>query len=95
MSIQGTAGEVAADWAAATREALVAVVGEAAAAGVLDRLLPVVPAGYDELNWPNSAAIDLPIVHRLAVAEPCEQVATAMMHFEEAAAQKPGTGAGR
>ena len=84
MSIQGTAGEVAADWAAATREALVAVVGEAAAARVLDRLLPVVPAGYDELNWPNSAAIDLPIIDRIASTVADDAVETAMMHFTEA-----------
>ena len=85
MSIQGTAGQVAADWAAATRVALVDVVGDAAAAALLDRLLPVVPAGYDELNWPNSAMIDLPIIDRLASAGAAVgSVETAMMHFTEA-----------
>ncbi len=84
MSIQGTVGQVAADWAAATRETLVAQMGEASAAGLLDRLLPVVPAGYDELNWPNSAAIDLPIVDRLASSDAADSVETAMLHFAEA-----------
>ena len=66
MSIQGSAGEVAADWAAAVREALAAAIGAAPAEELLARLLPVVPAGYDELNWPNSAVIDLPIIDALA-----------------------------
>ena len=84
MSIQGTVGQVAADWAAATRETLVAVVGEAQATALLDRLLPVVPAGYDELNWPNSAAVDLPIIDRLAADRAGPVVETAMLHFTEA-----------
>ena len=84
MSIQGTVGQVAADWAAATREVLVAQVGEARATALLDRLLPVVPAGYDELNWPNSAAVDLPIIDRLAADEVGSSVETAMLHFTEA-----------
>jgi glutamate dehydrogenase len=84
VSVQRTAGEVAADWVAATREALVAVVGEAATSRMLELLLPVIPAGYDELNWPNSAAIDLPIVHALATAPTEGSVETAMMHFTEA-----------
>ena len=88
MSVQRTAGEVAADWAAAAREAVTAVVGEAAAGPMLDRLLPVIPAGYDELNWPNSAAIDLPIVDRVASAPADDAVETAMMHFTEATAHE-------
>ena len=86
MSIQGSPGEVAADWALAVREALTAELG-GAAAPVLDRLLPVVPAGYDELNWPNSASIDLPIIDRLArtASDPTAATTdTAMMHFTEA-----------
>ncbi|MCY7300042.1 MAG: NAD-glutamate dehydrogenase, partial [Ilumatobacteraceae bacterium] len=84
VSIQGTVGQVAADWAAATREALMAQVGEAQATALLDRLLPVVPAGYDELNWPNSAVIDLPIIDRLASTAADNGVETAMLHFTEA-----------
>jgi len=84
VSIQGTVGEVAADWVAATREALAAAMGEAPAAGLLDRLLPVVPAGYDELNWPSSAVVDLPIVDRLATVDDDNAVETAMLHFSEA-----------
>ena len=83
VSIKVAAGEVADDWAAATRAVLAAEHGEGAADALLARLLPVMPAGYDELNWPNSAAIDLPIVGRLAEGDGLD-VATAMMHFEEA-----------
>ena len=84
MSIQGSAGEVAADWAAAVREALAAEVGAASAGDMLDRLLPVVPAGYDELNWPNSAVVDLPIIDRIARSRGELTLDTAMMHFNEA-----------
>ncbi|HNJ97931.1 MAG TPA: NAD-glutamate dehydrogenase, partial [Ilumatobacteraceae bacterium] len=82
MSIQGSAGEVAADWAAAVRSALVAELGDSAADALLARLLPVVPAGYDELNWPNSAVLDLPLVGEVAAGG--RDTATAMMHFTEA-----------
>jgi glutamate dehydrogenase len=89
MSIRGAAGEAAADWAAATRDALTETTGAAAADEVLARLLPVVPAGYDELNWPSSAAIDLPIIDRLAAdPSPAGQVATSMLHFVEAGAHE-------
>ena len=84
MSIQGSVGQADADWAAATREALVARIGEAHATALLDRLLPVVPAGYDELNWPNSAAVDLPIIGRLASDAGGNGVETAMLRFTEA-----------
>jgi glutamate dehydrogenase len=78
---------VADDWSAATRSALAATMGESAADELMARLLPVMPAGYDELNWPNSAAIDLPIVDRLSrvvSTSEADRVATAMMHFDEA-----------
>ena len=88
MSIQGTTGEAAADWAAATREALAAELGEAAASTLLERILPIIPAGYDELNWPNSASIDLPIIDRVAATEGDVAVETAMMHFTEAGADE-------
>ena len=44
----------------------------------------VVPAGYDELNWPNSAALDLPVVDHLLRDGVDGQIDTAMMHFDEA-----------
>ncbi len=89
MSIKVAAGEAAQDWAAATRAALTDDVGAEAADALLARILPVVPAGYDELNWPNSAAIDLPIIDRLATAgADSPDVATAMMHFTEVGPQQ-------
>ncbi len=84
MGIRFAPGEVADEWSAAVREALLADLGAPAADNLMARLLPVIPAGYDELNWPNSAAIDLPIVDRLAALTDGDAVATSMMHFTEA-----------
>ena len=56
MRPTGQVGEVDSEWADATRTALDrAGVGRA----VLDRVGPVVPAGYDELNDPETAVVDL------------------------------------
>ncbi len=82
MSVNGTPGQVAVDWVAAVRAALAVQIGAERADDLLARLLPVVSAGYDELNWPNSAVLDLPLVDRLASGT--ERVATAMMQFGEA-----------
>ena len=87
MSIRGVAGQASADWVAATRDALAQQLGAAATDELLARVLPVVPAGYDELNWPSSAMVDIPIVDRLASMETVPlagEVATAMLHFVEA-----------
>lgn len=82
MSVKGTSGEVAADWLAAVEGALAERLGGSAAAELLGRLAARVPAGYDELNWPNSAALDLPIVDGLSTGDAV--LATSVMHFEEA-----------
>jgi len=63
-----TAGDADIKWVSATREAMTARIGAKEADRVLDRVLPMIPAGYDELNWPNSASIDLPIIDRLGAA---------------------------
>lgn len=85
MSVNGGVGAAADEWVSATKSALEAA-GVPDPAALLQRLLPVVPAGYDELNWPNSAAIDLPIVDRLLAAG--AGVSTSMMHFTEASASE-------
>ena len=87
VTIKATAGDADADWQEATRDAMRALIGEKETAGLLDRVLPIIPAGYDELNWPNSAAIDLPIVDRLGAATDASatELETAMLHFVEAA----------
>ncbi|HUC32417.1 MAG TPA: NAD-glutamate dehydrogenase domain-containing protein, partial [Ilumatobacteraceae bacterium] len=82
MSVNG-GPDVAEDWVEATTAACAKSLGDDAAADLLSRLRPAIPAGYDELNWPNGAAIDLPIVDQLAKGER-DAVATAMMHFDEA-----------
>ena len=79
MSVKTGAGEVGDDWVAATA----AAVG-ADGAALLERMRSVVPAGYDELNWPNSAALDLPVVDHLLRDGVDGQIDTAMMHFDEA-----------
>ncbi|MFM7686985.1 MAG: NAD-glutamate dehydrogenase [Actinomycetota bacterium] len=88
MSIVGASGEVSAAWVEATRQALAVAVGPVEASELLTRVLPSLPAGYDELNWPNSAAIDLPIIDRLSRvegdADRAGRVATAISRFTEA-----------
>jgi glutamate dehydrogenase len=97
VTIKAKPGDMAADWTAATREEMVALIGESETDRVLDRVLPVIPAGYDELNWPNSAAVDLPIIDRLAAADDSAgkstgestgkltaAIETAMLHFVQA-----------
>lgn len=60
MEITHPSRRVGDDWLAAVRLAL----GERQA--VLDRLEASLPAGYDELNYPATAAVDLPRVTELA-----------------------------
>ncbi|MCB1001421.1 MAG: NAD-glutamate dehydrogenase [Acidimicrobiales bacterium] len=77
MALPTAIGQTTDDWLAATRAAL----GPAAA--VLDRLAPVLPAGYDELNYPPTAALDLPRV--VALADTDGDVSTAVFKFADAA----------
>ena len=87
VTIKATPGDADVDWGAGTRDAMTALIGEKETTRVLDRVLPVIPAGYDELNWPSSAAIDLPIIDRLSAItdELAPGLETAMLHFVEAA----------
>ena len=87
VTIKATSGDADVDWGAGTRHAMTALIGEKETTRVLDRVLPVIPAGYDELNWPSSAAIDLPIIDRLSAItdELASGLETAMLHFVEAA----------
>lgn len=73
------ASQVSPEWLAATR----AVLGDQAA--LLDRLAPVLPAGYDELNRPATAAVDLPRI--AALADGAADLSTAITTF---AAAPPG-----
>jgi glutamate dehydrogenase len=75
MALTTAVGQAADDWIAATRAEL----GEQAE--LLDRLLPVLPAGYDELNYPATAALDLPRIASLADSD--GDVTTAVSKFEE------------
>ena len=76
MALTIAIGQAADDWLAATREQLGPL------AGVLDRLAPVLPAGYDELNYPPTAALDLPRI--AALADSGGDLVTAVMRFAEA-----------
>ncbi len=67
------------EWVEATRAAL------GADAAALDLLLPTLPAGYDELNRPATAALDLPVIARLSAAgADAPEVVTAMSRFASA-----------
>ena len=88
MSIRPGTGEVSTEWTEALRRELSADLGREMADDLVGRTVPLVPAGYDELNWPNSAAVDLPVVDRLLMAEHSPGIGTAMMHFEEAAPEE-------
>ena len=76
MALSNTVGQMGDEWATATRAAL------GADAHLLDRLLAVLPAGYDELNFPPTAAIDLPRIAQLADGD--GDVATTLMQFADA-----------
>ena len=73
---------VSSGWTSTRRE-LVALVGEQRAAELIERYAPIVPAGYDELNWPATAAVDFVHLDDLS-AEP-GAIATTMLRFAEAA----------
>ncbi len=76
MVLTNTVGHMGDEWLALTRTAL------GAHAHVLDRLAPILPAGYDELNFPPTAAIDLPRIAQLADSN--SDLATMLMKFAEA-----------
>ncbi len=76
MALTLAVGQAGDDWLAATRGEL------GAQAGVLDRLAPVLPAGYDELNYPPTAALDLPRI--VALADGGGDITTTVMRFAEA-----------
>ncbi|MFT3853738.1 MAG: NAD-glutamate dehydrogenase [Ilumatobacteraceae bacterium] len=56
--------------------------GRERAAEVVERLVPVVPAGYDELNYPATAALDFARLDALGASDGA--IDTAMLHFDEA-----------
>ncbi len=60
MGMSNAVGQVSDQWVSQTA----ALLGDRAA--VVERLRPMIPAGYDELNAPSAAALDLPIVAALA-----------------------------
>lgn len=91
MSDDRPGGSVGADWLAEVEVAMAVSLGAQQARSVIERTAAHVPAGYDELSWPSSAAIDLPIIDRLAaqsVVDGRPAVETAVTHFIEAAADE-------
>ena len=79
----GPVGEVDERWVDGTRDELSAIVGAARADEIVERFVPLVPAGYDELNWPATAAVDL--VHLDALGDRPATIDTAMLRFADAA----------
>ena len=82
MPGSGAVGQVTDAWVEQTRNELAALVGAERAGQVLDRFVPIIPAGYDELNWPPTAALDLTDIDALADSD--REVVTRMLHFVEA-----------
>jgi glutamate dehydrogenase len=76
MGLTNAVGHMGDEWLDATRAAL------GAHAQLVDRLRPVLPAGYDELNYPPTAAIDLPRIVQLA--DGGGDITTALMQFADA-----------
>ncbi|MEO5723412.1 MAG: NAD-glutamate dehydrogenase domain-containing protein [Ilumatobacteraceae bacterium] len=64
-SATGVMGDVGDEWLTATRELLTEQVGLTRAATLIDTYRQLLPAGYDELNWPSTAAVDLVAVDDL------------------------------
>ncbi len=84
-SSTGARGQVGKGWIRGTLDELTARLGAEQATSLFGRMMAVIPAGYDELNWPATAALDLPIVDRLARSD-TDELATAMIQFVEEAA---------
>ncbi|MEO5901031.1 MAG: NAD-glutamate dehydrogenase domain-containing protein [Ilumatobacteraceae bacterium] len=78
----GTAGEVGDEWVAATTTELATVVGADRAQQIIETYVPLVPAGYDELNWPATAALDLAEIDDLRRSG--RELGTAMLQYVEA-----------
>ena len=78
MALHSAVGQVTDEWLAATRAEL----DKQGAGAALDRLAAVLPAGYDELNFPPTAALDLPRVVELA--DGGGDVSTAVFKFADA-----------
>ena len=79
----GALGDVGEQWIEATRAELGAAVGTERANILIDQYVPLVPAGYDELNWPATAAVDLAHIDELRRGD--ARIDTAMLRYEAAA----------
>ena len=79
----GTVGEVSEQWTNDTRDELAELVGASRAGEIVERYAPVVPAGYDELNFPATAALDLARLDALGGGDGA--VDTAMLRYADAA----------
>ncbi len=75
--------EVGPEWVEATRAALASAVGVQRADHIVETYRPMIPAGYDELNWPGTAAVDLVEIDDLCRSG--AELGTAMLQYGEAA----------
>ncbi len=82
MDNSGVRGQVGKSWVRGTLDELESTLGPERAASLVGKMMAVIPAGYDELNWPKTAALDLPIVDRLSHPGG-DDMATAMIQFVE------------
>ncbi len=79
----GCVGEASDAWVAATSAALAVLVGRPRADEVVAATEPLIPAGYDELVAPSTAALDLQRIDELATGD--GDLATALVHLDDSA----------
>ena len=53
----GVRGQVGKSWVRGTLDELESTLGPERAASLVGKMMAVIPAGYDELNWPKTAAL--------------------------------------
>jgi glutamate dehydrogenase len=80
MTATSEAGHVSEAWLGEARAAL------GGPSGVLDRVSPAIPAGYDELNAPVFAAVDFPRI--AAIADGSHDLDTAFVRLDSMAADE-------
>jgi glutamate dehydrogenase len=78
----GAVGEVGREWVEAARAALASAVGSQRADRIIDTYRPMIPAGYDELDSPAAAAVDLAEIDDLCRSG--TELGTAMLRDAEA-----------
>ena len=83
MTNTPSTNQVSAAWLDDTTEELATTVGGTEAARIVGRFRPAIPGGYDELNWPATAALDLATMDSMLGAPDDSAPRLEMIHFVE------------